>query len=1067
MEGLMAAQVGRKEWRMVAEGSVGRGENHNNSSNRAFVEGINDSSSRRGAIRPSRSNSNSGSVSSSMNHNNNSSCNGVFHSGGSSEHSSDSGESGPANLMVGNMASPRQNISPPEDATIYEIKHVQQANIQLDNDLGSISIESGLSNNEDSMQQGLHEIVRQREQLQRMEIDLRARFIAQADVFRIQTEFEEQTKQHASIVASLQEQLEQRDHHMRDLEQQLEERQRQLHVNQIEINEAVWAKDGLLREQNNELATLRRECETALSEQKATAAQLESERTQHLTELQDLKEQLHEKEREIHEIEEQRRSAQEMLLYKDDQLRETQTWLARLQEMDAIHVNNSHNLQVELRDRVDQFNQFWLSCQRQLADQERYYVQTIQHLQIELAEAREQSQISKDNLSLNQSESKEKKQSHSENKGGNQYNVNGDASSKTSKNGSTLVLNNQAKAGMIPNGNVDGATPLILVRDLPAKVEHAAGLPVSPSPVFGMATVLPSDPMGMMHPFGVHQQSIPQTLQPAAAQVPPPPFGQFQSISAVVPRQEVPNLQHQQQIHQTHNYIHQNQPPQVQRFPPRQQSHSNHQVNMKSQALHSKHQDMHTNSHHEQTGGDMVDMQKEQQAQKPKEENQEQKLSSIIQQEYNEHHHQPQETSLDQACQQDPQAISIHSSFQPLEQSRRLEQQQLPSFLQHQIKQSKADLGNQDMEYETQHVTHSHDKSMNAEQLGPISRAPVSASPSSSFGGSSHFHQNASDCKPHSETSDVQSSPVQSPQKSFALDGYGKVSDPALLDETSLLGCFVRAIPAEASARIKISTTLPNRLGKMLAPLHWHDYKKQYGRLDEFVASHSELFIIEGDFIHLREGAHATFSATTAVAKVAAAAAAAASPFGTARMPTIAVTPVAQSQVHRLRKGIFINSKDVKVSSLDPSPMVQIVSNSSNQYTHLHGGMLKQSQSSASRTSVVNGNIGQNPDVNHGATENLPANSKEDVTKAEGLSINTRLDGLAINSNAASVGNFDKAVTNGYKNTGASNGRIGMHIGRQGRFPGSASYIKQEFVNRPQTQESRITRIDPSTAPVR
>ncbi|XP_057823785.2 uncharacterized protein LOC131036010 isoform X4 [Cryptomeria japonica] len=993
MEGLMAAQVGRKEWRMVAEGSVGRGENHNNSSNRAFVEGINDSSSRRGAIRPSRSNSNSGSVSSSMNHNNNSSCNGVFHSGGSSEHSSDSGESGPANLMVGNMASPRQNISPPEDATIYEIKHVQQANIQLDNDLGSISIESGLSNNEDSMQQGLHEIVRQREQLQRMEIDLRARFIAQADVFRIQTEFEEQTKQHASIVASLQEQLEQRDHHMRDLEQQLEERQRQLHVNQIEINEAVsrvWAKDGLLREQNNELATLRRECETALSEQKATAAQLESERTQHLTELQDLKEQLHEKEREIHEIEEQRRSAQEMLLYKDDQLRETQTWLARLQEMDAIHVNNSHNLQVELRDRVDQFNQFWLSCQRQLADQERYYVQTIQHLQIELAEAREQSQISKDNLSLNQSESKEKKQSHSENKGGNQYNVNGDASSKTSKNGSTLVLNNQAKAGMIPNGNVDGATPLILVRDLPAK-----------------------------------------------------------------------------QIHQTHNYIHQNQPPQVQRFPPRQQSHSNHQVNMKSQALHSKHQDMHTNSHHEQTGGDMVDMQKEQQAQKPKEENQEQKLSSIIQQEYNEHHHQPQETSLDQACQQDPQAISIHSSFQPLEQSRRLEQQQLPSFLQHQIKQSKADLGNQDMEYETQHVTHSHDKSMNAEQLGPISRAPVSASPSSSFGGSSHFHQNASDCKPHSETSDVQSSPVQSPQKSFALDGYGKVSDPALLDETSLLGCFVRAIPAEASARIKISTTLPNRLGKMLAPLHWHDYKKQYGRLDEFVASHSELFIIEGDFIHLREGAHATFSATTAVAKVAAAAAAAASPFGTARMPTIAVTPVAQSQVHRLRKGIFINSKDVKVSSLDPSPMVQIVSNSSNQYTHLHGGMLKQSQSSASRTSVVNGNIGQNPDVNHGATENLPANSKEDVTKAEGLSINTRLDGLAINSNAASVGNFDKAVTNGYKNTGASNGRIGMHIGRQGRFPGSASYIKQEFVNRPQTQESRITRIDPSTAPVR
>lgn len=27
----------------------------------------------------------------------------------------------------------------------------------------------------------------------------------------------------------------------------------------------------------------------------------------------------------------------------------------------------------------------------------------------------------------------------------------------------------------------------------------------------------------------------------------------------------------------------------------------------------------------------------------------------------------------------------------------------------------------------------------------------------------------------------------------------------------------------------------------MLAPLHWHDYKKQYGKLDDFVASHPEV----------------------------------------------------------------------------------------------------------------------------------------------------------------------------------------------------------------------------------
>lgn len=34
---------------------------------------------------------------------------------------------------------------------------------------------------------------------------------------------------------------------------------------------------------------------------------------------------------------------------------------------------------------------------------------------------------------------------------------------------------------------------------------------------------------------------------------------------------------------------------------------------------------------------------------------------------------------------------------------------------------------------------------------------------------------------------------------------------------------------------------LPNRLGKMLAPLHWHDYKRKYGKLDDFVASHPEV----------------------------------------------------------------------------------------------------------------------------------------------------------------------------------------------------------------------------------
>lgn len=32
----------------------------------------------------------------------------------------------------------------------------------------------------------------------------------------------------------------------------------------------------------------------------------------------------------------------------------------------------------------------------------------------------------------------------------------------------------------------------------------------------------------------------------------------------------------------------------------------------------------------------------------------------------------------------------------------------------------------------------------------------------------------------------------------------------------------------------------------MLAPLHWHDYRKQYGKLDDFVASHPEVRCLRG-----------------------------------------------------------------------------------------------------------------------------------------------------------------------------------------------------------------------------
>lgn len=138
----------------------------------------------------------------------------------------------------------------------------------------------------------------------------------------------------------------------------------------------------------------------------------------------------------------------------------------------------------------------------------------------------------------------------------------------------------------------------------------------------------------------------------------------------------------------------------------------------------------------------------------------------------------------------------------------------------------------------------------------------------------------------------------------------GKQSEITLLDERSLLACIVRTIPP--GGRIRISSTLPNRLGKMLSPLHWHDYKKKYGKLDDFVASHPELFVIEGDSIQLQEGAQKMIAATAAAAKVAAAASATtpSSKF----LPSVAVTPMAQP--NRLRKLPSVDSADASQPSV-------------------------------------------------------------------------------------------------------------------------------------------------------
>eukprot|EP01018_Ginkgo_biloba_P007136 Gb_40367 [translate_table: standard] len=879
----------------------------------------------------------------------------------------------------GNEELERQTKSQPEEGAMYEEKE------HFDIDFGSVTIDSGLKNleNEDPLRQRLHGIARQREELQRMEIELRAQFIARAEIMQIQSEFDEQAKQHADIAANLQEQLEERDHQIHDLEQKLEQRERELQANQIETNEAVWAKDDLLREQDNKLATIRRERDNA-----------EAERKQHLAQIQDLKQQLHDKEQQVQEMEEQRRAVQDVLLYKDEQLREAQAWVARIQEMDAFHSNNNHTLQAELRDRTDQFNQLWLSCQRQLADVERHHLQTIQQLQLELSEAREQSHIFGNSPGLTSSNAKEEMLSNTKSQGGDHYDTNEEPTLKDGMRATSAVVNNQANLGFLSNGSVDGPISLILSHDASPKVEHATGLPIIPSSVLGMNAFLPSGPVPTMQQLVMHQHGITQPTQHPTVHIPQPPLGQFQPMPAGVPPQHhlLPN-QHQRAIPDNYQSPHQLHASQVQQYPLRVQTHLEYQSS-NSQVLQSKYQEQQLHSQQVKTGIDAVDAQGEEQAQKPREKGQVEVSSPQFQQKYDENASQQQDlpglVQPDQICEQE---LRLESA----EKSEGLELPKLQSFTLHQnnIQSSQMQSGDEVVAIKTQQLAHQSD----INRLLPVSRVSVSVS-SSQSGSSRHIKGGVINGKTIPDTHSLQTLSLQSSMPSTTQDGCCKASEPSLLDERSLLACLVRAIPAEASARIRISTTLPNRLGKMLAPLHWHDYKKCYGRLDEFVACHPELFIIEGEFVHLREGAHAMISATTAVAKVAAAAAAAAaaSPVGSAWSPTVAVTPVAQ--VHRSRKGFVINQEDNKNTSI-VSAMGQIVFSNGVQFKH------------AQRDS-------------------------------DGFSLDSRTDGSTVYLNAANVAH-GKEVANGFQSTGTNIGRNEMHFGnrQQGRVVGSGSYVKQ------------------------
>ncbi|XP_059451581.1 uncharacterized protein LOC132182347 isoform X4 [Corylus avellana] len=709
----------------------------------------------------------------------------------------------------------RSKLGQSDERTIYEGRE------PLDVDFCSITVDGSLD--EDLLPQRLHSVTRQREELQRTEIELTAQMIARSEIMGMQSNFDAQIKEHANAAAKLQEQLHEREQAIRELERKMEEKDRELHAIKLD-NEAAWAKEDLLREQNQELASFRRERDHS-----------EAERAQHIKQMRDIQEHIQEKERQLIELQEQHRVAQEAILYKDEQLREAQAWITRVQEMDALQSTTNHSLQAELRERTEQYNQLWHGCQRQFAEMERLHLHTIQQLHLELADARERSGTYNGESRLSQTNSSDVSQFVQSN--GNQLDGN---------RGGTSGGN----SGALPNGSSDNVSSFASTDNASTQTEHVPVVPIAPSSLLAMPTYLPSGQVTALHPYVMHQQGVPHSVP---SHGPPSHVGHFHSIPAMGSLQQWQNQQSVSEGSQisTQNEI---QPSQVDQNPMRSEANYNYEISVNGLALRQDYLDVHISQGAKTDSGIMSSTGEAQ----------------VLE-------------SIDRGYLVTPQTD--------------LSLQQISSQFRDALRLDTLDQKSENKAQEPSVLT-----STNHGLEGQVSTAEQlssAANPSSSD--ASIQSVNLSETAVNNATGAGLSESFVSTRQENTLT-VGKTSEPALLDERSLLACIVRTT---AGGRIRISSTLPNRLGKMLAPLHWHDYKKKYGKLDEFVVGHPELFVIEGDYIQLREGAQEMIAAEAALAKVAAAAKAS-SPY-TSFVPSMAVTPVAQP--HRLKKVPSIESK--------------------------------------------------------------------------------------------------------------------------------------------------------------
>ncbi|XP_049393451.1 uncharacterized protein LOC125857842 isoform X4 [Solanum stenotomum] len=808
----------------------------------------------------------------------------------------------------GSEETERSRLGQSDERLIYE-----QGREPVDVDFCSITID-GTPNN-DILQQRLLAVVKQKEEFHQMEVELRAQLFARSEIMEIRNSFDAQIKEHVTANVKLQDQIHERDQRNYELERRMEEKERELNAIRLD-HEAAWAKEDLLREQSKELQTYRRERDNS-----------EAERAQHIKQIHDLQEHIQEKERQFIELQEQHRIAQETILFKDEQIREAQTWMTRVQEFDAVQ-------QGELRERTEQYNQLWLAYQRQFGEMERLHMH-MQQLQLELAEARggtysEGSQVS--NLNT-------KDASHLGQNNGSQLNASGSSTPGESSIG-------------LQNGTVENAPSFASTGHVSTQSDHVHGMPVAPSSLLGMTTYLPPGQIAALHPYVMHQQGIPP---PLPSHVPQSHVGHFHSVPAVSSLQHWPNQQAAPEGSQISN--HNQYTLQPQSTLPRSDSQYDHETTVNGQSLLNVNQGIET-----------------QDSVVPASSEDGQELQSV-----------------------DKNYLSGVQAHQTLHQI----SSQFNGAL-------RLDSHEHNNETEVNNVNSSANYMLESQglRMGEFS----SNADKSSAEISNNVHNSTESVMDTVSSAVLTETYVAGGQKNaYAV---GKSAEVNLLDEKALLACIVRTIPPGSGGRIRISSTLPNRLGKMLAPLHWHDYKKKYGKLDEFVANHPELFVIDRDFIQLRGGAQEIIAATAAAAKVAAAAAAPSS--YSSLLPPIAVTPMPQN--HRLKRVPSVEPTSEKAVFKDYA-VVRPANSSDNLQSQISNGASFKSTGGISNVKILTK-----------PRDQMELNASE-ARAASSVQLNL--------GNGASA---DKNDMGSSQNKVSSHGRPGTNlVGRQGRNAGISS----------------------------